>query len=78
MLRYPARFSDDVPRQKRDSEPIRGSEHQASQNCALALTVALACSRRDAVTLVELLQEERLTPKWFVVYFEDFAYEFHA
>jgi len=48
------------------------------KNCALALTVALACGRLDAVTLVELLQEERLTPKRFAVYFEDFAYEFHA
>ena len=78
MLRDLARFSHDVPGQKKTPSLFVARNAKRRRNCALALTVALTCGRLDAVTLVELLQEERLTPKRFAGHFEKFAYEFHA
>lgn len=44
--------------------------------CALGLACALALVRLDAVTLTELLNDPKLTPKRFAAYFENFDYEF--
>ena len=46
--------------------------------CALALVVALAVGRLDALTLVDLLSDTKMTPKRFAANFEDFEYEFHV
>jgi hypothetical protein len=45
--------------------------------CALALVVALAVGRLDALTLVDLLSDAKMTPRRFASNFEDFEYEFH-
>jgi hypothetical protein len=44
--------------------------------CALGLACALTFVRLDAVTLTELLNDPKLTPKRFAAYFENFDYEF--
>jgi hypothetical protein len=46
--------------------------------CALALIGALTLSRLDAITLVDLLNDPKLTPKKFASHFETFEYEFHV
>jgi hypothetical protein len=45
--------------------------------CALALAAALAVGRLDALTLVDLLGDPKLTPRRFAAQFERFEYEFH-
>ena len=50
---------------------------RARQLCALGLIGALACGRLDALTLVDLLGDPKLTPKRFAAQFESFEYEFH-
>ena len=45
--------------------------------CALALAAALAVGRLDALTLVDLLSDAKMTPKRFAANFEDFEYEYH-
>src|ERR1035437_8047820 len=47
------------------------------QLCALALAVALAAGRLDALTLVDLLGDAKMTPRRFASNFEGFEYEFH-
>jgi hypothetical protein len=47
------------------------------KRCALALVIALAAGRLDALTLVDLLSDAKTTPKRFASYFEGFEYEFH-
>lgn len=42
-----------------------------------AIMAALAVFQSQAVTLSQLQQDRKLTPKRFAGYFEDFAYEFH-
>jgi len=44
---------------------------------ALLLALAVGTARLDAVTLVELLGDAKLTPKRFAAHFESFEYEFH-
>lgn len=44
--------------------------------CALGLACVLAFVRLDALTLTELLNDPKLTPKRFAAYFENFDYEF--
>ena len=50
---------------------------QVRKLCALALTAALAVGRLDALTLVDLLGDARMTPKRFASSFEGFVYEYH-
>jgi hypothetical protein len=45
--------------------------------CALALAVALTCGRLDALTLIDLVGDAKLTPKRFAAQFESFEYVFH-
>ncbi len=45
--------------------------------CALLLAVALTAGRLDAITVLELLGDAKLTPKRFAAQFETFEYEFH-
>ena len=49
----------------------------ARRLCAVALAVALAVPRLDAVTLVDLVNDPKLTAKRFAAQFERFEYEFH-
>src|SRR5689334_21864797 len=49
----------------------------ARRLCALVLVAALATSRLDALTLIDLLNDPKLTPKRFAAQFETFEYEFH-
>lgn len=46
--------------------------------CALALVAALTIGRLDAITLSDLLNDPKLTPKRFAANFENFEYEFHV
>jgi hypothetical protein len=43
---------------------------------ALCAVFALVCNRLDAVTLDDLLNDPKMSPKRFADYFEDFAYEY--
>lgn len=45
--------------------------------CALGVAGVLACARLDALTVKELLDDPKLTPKRFANLFEDFAFELH-
>ena len=45
---------------------------------ALALAWALVGVRLDAITLEDLLNDPKMSPKHFADYFEDFAYEYSA
>ena len=47
------------------------------QLCAAVLICTLACGRLDALTLVNLLGDEKMTAKRFAAQFERFDYEFH-
>jgi hypothetical protein len=49
----------------------------ARKTCALLLAFAVGTARLDAVTLVDLVTDARLTPKRFAANFEAFEYEFH-
>src|SRR4051812_40518873 len=49
----------------------------ARRLCALMLVLALAISRLDALTVLDLLNDPKLTPKRFASQFETFEYEFH-
>ncbi len=52
------------------------SSTRSRKICAVGVACALAFTRLDAVTLGELLDDPKLTPKKFAAYFEDFDYEF--
>ncbi len=47
------------------------------QACALVLACAIAGGRLDAITLADLVNDQRMTPKRFAANFEKFEYEFH-
>ena len=53
------------------------SPSRARQLCALLLVCTLAGGRLDAITLVDLLGDAKMTPKQFAAHFERFDYEFH-
>jgi len=53
------------------------THRRAGKLVALALTCALAPLRLDAVTMLELVTDSKLTPKRFAAHFENFEYEFH-
>jgi len=53
---------------------FRSRTHRAG---VLTLIGALAVGRLDALTLVDLVNDPKLTPKRFAAHFESFEYEFH-
>jgi hypothetical protein len=58
--------------------PAAAPSHLRRKACALSLAVAVAAGRLDAVTLADLLNDPKQTPKRFAAHFENFDYEFHA
>ena len=57
---------------------VSRTQRRTGRLVALALACALAPLRLDAVTLADLVNDAKLTPKRFAAHFENFEYEFHA
>jgi hypothetical protein len=58
--------------------PVSPLHRRAGQLVALTLICALSPLRVDALTLIDLINDAKLTPKRFAAHFENFEYEFHV
>ena len=70
----------ELPPLRADKEgemPVPIMNHRNGILCALAIACALVPLRLDALTMADLLNDPKLSPKKFAAQFESFEYEFH-